>query len=260
MSDSEGAVNGILANFPPRDIGAAMGLLSRLPVPGFLMPMGTEFRNGAWAYPVIGALIGILSGIMLSVLLWGGVAVAVAVALALGFQLLLTGAIHEDGLADTADGLGGGRSREHSLEIMRDSHIGTYGIAALTISLVARWAALVALSQHPIAAMCVVGTVSRLPMVLVMTGMRHARNDGLSAQVGRARMQDCLAATLFAAVIATIFTGAWFPVAMIAAVLAVVPVLFWASRCLNGQTGDILGACQQCAELAVLALLTIIWL
>ena len=261
MTDDIAADSGTAQDFHRTDIGAALGLLTRLPVPPLLAPGGAVLRSGAWAYPLVGLGIGFVTG----VLLWGLVAIgmlpAVAAALALGVQMLITGAMHEDGLADTADGLGGGKSRDHALTIMRDSRIGTFGIVALTLTLIGKWAAVAALAPgHPIAALCLVGAVSRFPMVLIMVGMKTARRDGLSVMMGRPPMAYALAASAIAAIAALVFGGFWFPVLLFVAVLAPVPIIFWASRALDGQTGDILGASQQCAELALLALLTIIWI
>ena len=90
--------------------------------------------------------------------------------------------------------------------------------------------------------------------------MKTARRDGLSVMMGRPPMAYALAASAIAAIAALVFGGFWFPVLLFVAVLAPVPIIFWASRALDGQTGDILGASQQCAELALLALLTIIWI
>jgi len=238
-----------------RDLGAALGLLTRLPVPNFLIPKG-EIRNGAWAFPLIGALIGLIAaGVQVGALTLGA-PTGLAAALALGAMLLLTGALHEDGLADSADGLGGGRTRARILEIMRDSHIGTFGIAALSVALLARWSAMDALTS-PILALPLAGALSRMPMVLVMTAMPHARADGVAVAVGRAGRRDALIALVTALLLAGVVAGWTGLLAIAAALIAIIPITFWASRLLGGQTGDILGACQQVAEIAVLLVLVI---
>lgn len=245
--------------FPPlsrMDLGAALGLLSRLPVPGIIAPRG-PIRSGAWAYPVVGLFLGLIVGVVLAGLISLGVMAEIAAALALAFSLLLTGALHEDGLADAADGLGGGRSRERALEIMKDSRIGPFGIAALTLSLVIRWAAFTTLATtNPILGIMAAFAVSRMPMVLVMSQMDPARSFGAAAAVGKPALGHALLSFGLALVIAIITIGFQGPFLVFGALVAAIPLIFWASRCLGGQTGDVLGGIQQCAEIAILTILT----
>src|SRR5437763_523525 len=97
-----------------------------------------------WALPLIGLIVGAIAALVLLGAAWIGMTPAVAAGLALAAAVLVTGGLHEDGLADTADGLGGGKDRDHKLAIMRDSRIGSYGVLALMLTLGLRWSALTA--------------------------------------------------------------------------------------------------------------------
>ena len=208
---------------------------------------------------MIAAAGGALAGLALL-----GVAPGVAAAMALGALLLLTGALHEDGLADAADGLGGGRTAERALEIMADSRIGAFGAAALTVSLLTRWSALSALAVvDPVAAgaaLAVAGAVSRSVMAVGLAAWPSARQGGLSDAQGRApewAAATALAIGAMASVGLGLFAvGLVAGAAWIAAVAAGALTLLYAARRLGGQTGDVLGAAQQLAEIAFLAGLT----
>ena len=121
------------------DIPAALRLLTRLPLPG---AGGPPRPSAAWAWPLAGLIVGTLAaGIGIAALPLGA---GIAAACAMGAQAMLTGAMHEDGLADCADGFWGGWTRERRLAIMKDSAIGTYGTMALLITGLIRWSALMA--------------------------------------------------------------------------------------------------------------------
>jgi hypothetical protein len=123
--------------FDPRDISRALGLLSRLPV----RPDGQRGAQSVWAFPIVGLIVALIVGSGAALGLAMGLAPALAAGLALFLQIMITGAMHEDGLADTFDGLWGGWEAERRLEIMKDSRIGAYGVIALNLSLVMRCAA-----------------------------------------------------------------------------------------------------------------------
>lgn len=254
------------------DLVAALALLSRLPAPIDHARAAARGARAAWAYPVIGLGLGALSGAVVLALSAVGVAPGPAVAMALGAALLLTGAMHEDGLADAADGLGGGRDRAAALEIMKDSRVGVYGAAAVALALLARWSALATLAAAEpalaMAAMAAAGAVSRAGMGAALAVWPSARREGLSAAQGRAPAPTggvalllgllaaaalCGPGASFGAVAWPIVTSAW-----IAA--TVLPGLFYwyAARRLGGQTGDVLGAGQQISEVVFLTALTAI--
>jgi len=112
-------------------------MLSRLPV-GYV-ELAPTIGSSAWAFPLVGGILGALAAMVMLGLLWIGVAASMAAGLALLAMIFLTGGLHEDGLADVADGFGGGRDTARKLEIMRDSQIGSYGGLALVFSLGFRW-------------------------------------------------------------------------------------------------------------------------
>ena len=115
----------------------------------------------------------------------------VCAGLAVGALVIVTGALHEDGLADVADGFGGGATRERKLEIMRDSRIGAYGAAALALSLILRVAALSALLDHGLGAaaagLILAGAASRAAALAPLALLPAARADGLGAGAGAPR-------------------------------------------------------------------------
>ena len=236
---------------PLQDILSAFGLLTRLPLPRH-QPVGAD---AAWAWPLVGLVVGVLAGA--AGWIAQGLGAGVAAGIVLILQALLTGAMHEDGLADTADGLWGGWTRERRLEIMKDSHIGSYGVLALLLVTLVRWSALAALiAGGQWAALIAAGTLSRAPMAVMMALMPNARGAGLSQAVGRPAFGTALVALVLALVVATLLVG---PVAtLMATMLAALPcaaLALTARAKLGGQTGDILGAAQQLAEAAVLAAL-----
>ncbi|HEY9037792.1 MAG TPA: adenosylcobinamide-GDP ribazoletransferase [Roseovarius sp.] len=241
-------------DFAPQlaDIRAAFGLLTRLPV-GFATPRGAQ---AAWAYPLAGMTVGLIAGIAGLVAHWFGLPAALAALVALAAQIILTGAIHEDGLADTVDGFWGGWSRPQRLEIMKDSHIGTFGTLALMLSLSARWAALWLLFEidgaWALAALVAAGALSRAVMPALMRALPNARGAGLSQGVGRPSWRVVGWGAGLAMVAALILLG-WSGIgAAVCALLATVAVGWIAQSKIGGQTGDILGAAQQVAEIAVL--------
>jgi adenosylcobinamide-GDP ribazoletransferase len=239
------------------DILAAFSLLTRLPLPVNHARAGARAAVATWAYPLVGATLGLLAGAIGSLAILAGVPNGMAAALALAVLVLASGGLHEDGLADCADGLGGGRDTPHRLEIMKDSRIGAYGAVALGLALIARWSGIDSLPLGSLIwAMAAVGAVSRVPMVLAMYFMQNARASGLSASVGRPPPESVLIALVLAGLISAAgpgLTGIW---ALLWALLAALPVLMLANRRIGGQTGDVLGATQQCAEIAALATLS----
>lgn len=234
------------------DLAAAFALLTRLPVPTHAAPAS----RAVWAWPVAGAAIGALAATATSAALWLGVPAGVAAALALLTAALLTGGLHEDGLADTADGLLGGHSKDRRLEIMKDSRIGAYGTLALLLVTLIRWSALTALisTGHHWAALIAAGALSRAPMAVLIAALPNARGAGLSHLTGQPPRVAVLAALAIAATFAFLSTGLTLvPMALAAAATSAL-LARAAQRRIGGQTGDILGAAQQLAEAAVLSL------
>jgi adenosylcobinamide-GDP ribazoletransferase len=251
------------APVPPRDsprlsdVLVAASLLTRVPVPVDHGAAMGRVSRASWAYPVIGAALGGLVGTVAFALQQMGLSPLLSAIAAVAAGLWLTGALHEDGLADCADGFGGGHTPARRLEIMRDSRLGTFGAAALMLALMAKVALLAELGPGVAVAAAVGGAVSRVPMAWAPRLMPPARRDGLSAGVGPPPLWSASLALAVGLGIAAGLSG--FGVLAIAvAVTGAAGAVGWvARRCIGGQTGDVLGAMQVLGELAALAVLTL---
>lgn len=244
--------------FQLADIAVAFSLLSRLPVPLPDDHASNRTAQAVWAYPIVGAVLAFIAGAGALALWKIGVASGAVAGLCLLFLALLTGALHEDGLADSADGLFGARSKDRALEIMRDSRVGAYGVLALFSICLIRWASLETLISGPSFLLTLIAAhmMSRAIMGLAMAILPPAREDGLSAMTGTASMTTAFAG-LTLALIAGLFAIGWSAVFLLLAGLATASLLWrFAQRKLNGQTGDILGATQILSETAILTFAT----
>jgi adenosylcobinamide-GDP ribazoletransferase len=232
----------------------ATSVLTRLPV-GATVPADGAIAAASWAFPLVGIGVGALCALafFLSELL--GVPEGAAAFAAVAAGLALTGALHEDGLADTADGFGGGRDRDEKLAIMRDSRHGTFGILALVLSIAMRAVALTALGDPLHAGLALIAThaVSRGALPPLMRLLPPARPDGLGATAGEPSRAAAIASVIIAAAIALALlgprTGA-VALVLTAAALALAAVL--ARRQIGGYTGDVLGFFQQIGEIVML--------
>jgi len=239
------------------DFPLALALLTRLPVHVSSFERGAK---AAWAYPLVGLVTGGLAGLTGLIALWAGLATPLSALISLAILILLTGAMHEDGLADTADGLWGGWDPARRLEIMKDSHIGGYGVIALVLSLSGRWTALwILFSTSPSAALTallVAPMLSRAAMPAVMAALPHARDQGLSHSTGRPPSATAILAVGIAVILGFLLLG-WgiFPAAFWVALVTFALARIARAK-IGGQTGDILGATQQITEITVLFLLT----
>ncbi len=185
----------------------------------------------------------------------------VAAGLAIAFGLFITGALHEDGLADCADGLGGSRDRTKSLEIMRDSRIGAFGSLALMISVGLRWVALASLGPLAgVLALFICHSGARAAIAIALQFSTYARPRGLGNSVEEGLPKFGLVITsAFAAVIAVLLGSIWGLIALAAGFASASLVLLWLQHRLGGYTGDGLGAMQQVAEISILILLVGFW-
>jgi adenosylcobinamide-GDP ribazoletransferase len=226
----------------------------RLSLPRVMAP-----AEAVWAYPIVGAAVGAIGGTVYWFTHRMSCPSALAALCALVAMILATGAMHEDGLADFADGLAGD-TKERSLSIMRDHQVGTYGVIALVLSLAMR-ATTVALIAEPravMAALIAANAASRLSAVLIMAALPPARRDGLSASVGSPP------AGLATIALGLTFIIAWlllpFGIALLLILSAIVSAIFIgrvALLRLGGQTGDVLGAGSQICECLALIVLVI---
>ena len=236
------------------DLVSAAMLLTRLPVRGAAT---AEAARAAWAWPLVGAGLGLAAGAVAWAALALGLPTGAAAILAVAVQVVLTGALHEDGLADVADGFWGGFDRDRRLEIMRDSRIGSYGVIALVLGLGARVTLVAALASVALPALVATGAASRAAMGWQMRRLPPARADGLGHGAGRPPGW-AVAAGLAVALACALPLGLAGLGAGLAAAAAVLGVGAVARAKIVGQTGDVLGATQQLAEIAGLATLAAI--
>ena len=238
------------------DLSAALMLLSRLPLPAVPDRAPSRGARTAWGWPLVGLGLALIAAAVAWVARGLGVPPEIAALLALATLVVLTGALHEDGLADVADGFWGGQTRARRLEIMRDSRVGSYGVLALVLALALRGAALIALADHLTVALLAAAATSRAAMAYVMETLPPARRDGLSQATGRPGLQATQAAVALAALAALIFAGWAGLAALVAAAIACVLCANLALAKIGGQTGDVLGATQQITEITVLIALS----
>ncbi len=233
--------------------GWAVAFLTRLPVPVAPMPPGA-LAVAMPFFPLVGALVGLVGGAV-HALAWSlGLPPLPAALLAVLAAVWLTRGLHEDGLADTADGFGGGHEPARRLEIMRDSRSGSFGVLAIVFSVALR-AALVAALATPAAvaaALVAAEAVSRAAPPLAMRFTGPARADGLGAGAGTVTAGAALAALGLGAVLAVASTGLGGVAATAAAVAAAALLAALAQARIGGYTGDVLGAAQQVALIAAL--------
>ncbi|MCZ4350988.1 adenosylcobinamide-GDP ribazoletransferase [Roseovarius aestuarii] len=240
------------------DMPTALGLLSRLPIARLPIARqsGTRGAQAAWAYPLAGLVLAGIAGLAGIVAQWFGLPASLTALIMLALLVILTGAMHEDGLADSVDGMWGGWEPARRLEIMKDSHIGTYGVIALILSLGARWAALYGLldagTTVAVAAMIVAAMASRSAMPVVMWALPHARTQGLSHHVGRVAGRTALTGAAIAGCGALLLVGQTAIPALIVAGAVVFGITRLTKAKIGGQTGDILGATQQIVEISLL--------
>lgn len=208
-------------------------------------------------FPVVGALVGAaVGGVAAGLGELLPIAVAAAVAVLIG--VLITGAFHEDGLADMADAVAGGWTVERRLEILKDPRQGTYGVAALCGSMLLRVLAVASLGPAAaFAGLVAAHSLSRGAAVVTMGITPLARADGLGADYTRSvSARRAAMGGAVALLIATVAVGWWIAPLIVAAGLAGLAVTFLATRAFGGVTGDVLGAVQQVAECAVLVVVT----
>jgi adenosylcobinamide-GDP ribazoletransferase len=262
-----------------RSVRAAGVFLTRVPLGGFPYT-GAEWRWASAHFPLVGALIGAATGAACVAL--APVGPLAAGVLAVGAQMLVTGAFHEDGLADTSDALGGGYDHERVLAILKDSRVGTFGAAAVVVSVVGRAAlmgdlvrgaatfvpSVPACAYGPsapsvVASLALVGCAARVGPVWLMVAMpyRTAAEASRSRDVTRASVAQALAATAWFVVVAGALVGTLLVpaarllgVVLAMAVVTIVTGLRYRAR-LGGVTGDFLGATEQLGELAALVVL-----
>ena len=245
------------------DTMRSFGLLTRLRVPArWFLGFDGRYDRAARAFPLVGMAVGALCATIGVASAAIGLPVTISAMLAVGGGIVATGALHEDGLADAADGLGG-RDVERRLAIMRDSAIGVYGVIALIGSLAFKVAAVSAVLPSPsaaFAALVAACAVSRTVLVWLWHSTPPARVDGAAASSGRpsagtVRMAAAIAGAPL--LLGAAIVGPWPTIlALLAAMLAGFAIRRYAMT-LGGHTGDLLGACVVLAEVGMLVALTL---
>lgn len=247
------------------DLVRTLRFYSRLPT-GNAPHRAPDLERTALVLPVASLVIGAVPALVLLASALVGLPALFAAGLGLCAWLLVTGAMAEDALADSMDGLFGGNDAARRLAIMRDSRHGTYGASALTLDLLLRAAALAALvAINPwMGALCwlAAATVSRSAALWLLVELPPARADGASAGAGRvsprAFIIGATIAALLAVVLAVPFAGALR--VLLGLALAAAIAFSWSALCrrkVGGQTGDLIGAAQALIEVAFLGVLLI---
>ncbi len=239
------------------DLRCAVAFLTRVPMPHPEGATPPNFARAHRAFPLAGAAIGAVIGVVYWGLQMIGLPHLAVAALALGAGILLTGALHEDGLADVADGFGGGRDKAAKLDIMLDSRLGTYGALILLVTFVAKLSALAALPRSAVLpSLMATHALARAPLSVMAMTMPYARKEGLAATAGRPDIATVTTAVILALVIAFL-TLPWTAAigASLAAAGGAACIAMLAQRQIGGQTGDVLGGAEQISETAILLLL-----
>jgi adenosylcobinamide-GDP ribazoletransferase len=238
-----------------RDIKTSVAFMTRLPIPRDAATSGDDLARASWAFPIAGLVIGLIGALTYVVAYKFGLRPWPSAALSLAATIVATGCLHEDGLADTADGFGGGATRERKLEIMRDSRIGTYGVCALTLSILIRAGVLASLADPRTVAFALIAAHGAARAILppFMVLLPSARSDGLSHAAGQPAQDRVLIAGALGILILTIVLGLLPGLIALVLLAAAIAAMAWLSSVqIGGQTGDVLGALEQVGEIIVL--------
>ena len=241
---------------------SSVQFLSRLPIPASLANHEKpDFENGSWSFPLAGMVICLPALAVMSAAYLLGLNAEIIAVLTIATQALITGALHEDGLADIADGFGGGATRERKLEIMKDSSVGAFGAVALVLSFLMRFVLLSSLFDLSIfiaiAGFIAAQAITRAVQVWFWQSLPAAREDGLSSAFGTPSKQSAQIALLIggSSLLLPLIAGvSVFSLAMSLA-LTILLLVGFRKLCVDqigGQTGDAIGALQVLAEIAFL--------
>lgn len=242
-----------------RNLRAAIMFLTRVPVPVRADAPAPSLTAAVPWFPVIGAFVGALvGGATAGLLHLVPPLVAAAVAVLLG--VFVTGAFHEDGLADVADAFAGGWTPDERMRILKDPLHGSYGVAALCGSIVIRVACIASFGVSPAVAfgsVVAAHALGRAAAVMLMATVRTASPDGLGADYARSlRRGPAIVGAIGGIAIAAVAAGWWVGPFVVIAVLGVAVVARLATRKIGGITGDVLGTAEQVVECLVLVVAT----
>jgi adenosylcobinamide-GDP ribazoletransferase len=243
------------------DFHLALVFMTRLPLPPLTTVEPGGLARAMRLFPLVGLIVGAI-GAAAYALAHLVLPAHIAAVIAIAAIIAVTGSLHEDGLADVADGFGGGGDKARKLEIMRDSRIGTYGLVVVVLGLLLRVGALADLNDSVAVAVTLIAahTLSRALIPAVMLALPPARADGLGAGAGQPDPAVVgIAATLALLIAAAILTPAAAAAAVAGATAGAAAVALLARRHIGGQTGDVLGAVEQAAQTAaMLAVLAVV--
>ncbi len=241
----------------PDDTLAALAFFSRVPVKP--QPLSFDLRRIAGAWPAAGFVLALGPAILFLVASFLRIPPLVAAALSLAAMAFLTGGMHEDGLADTADGFGGGKTREEKLALMHDSRLGAFGGLALLFAILIKVAAIGAIGHSPwraaLAILCA-AVASRTLALWYWNTTLPARPDGMAATAGRPDPESLAVASILGLAAAILLLLFFKFAALLGLVLAAAAVRLFASlsnRQIGGHSGDTIGAAQQVAEALLFA-------
>ena len=220
-----------------------------------------ELGKSSWAFPIIGLIVGLIGAFIFWVSQELSFTRSVSVGLSIIATIIVTGGLHEDGLADTADGFGGGLCRVSKLRIMRDSSIGVFGAIAVFFSIFFRWVILTDfLDTHwIIIGLLSAGIISRGILPVITWVLPNARQDGLASDFRRVE-PVALCACIIITILALLFLCGFLNAIFIIGILCIVLISFsvFVYQQVGGYTGDILGAYQQLSEITTLMLIGVI--
>jgi len=236
------------------DLKTAVCFYTRLPL-RHAAATGADVARASWAAPLAGLIVGLIGAAVYALAREADLDTLPAAGLAVAATIVASGGLHEDGLADTADAFGAGATPERRRAIMRDSRIGTYGACALILSIGLRWVALASVEDpvRAVLALIAAHTAARAMPPLLMLLAPPARVDGLSAGSGKPPAGS-VAVGLLIGLAALLLGLGWINglIALVLFILAVAATRRLAMAKIGGQTGDVLGALEQVAEVLVL--------
>lgn len=245
------------------DLYCGLSFFTRLPLQWlYRSDFPFSFGRAVWAWPWVGCIIGLIISAIFNIACQFFLSAWIVGFLTLGALFLLTGGLHEDGLADMADGFGGGKDKAHKLEIMRDSRLGSYGVLTLFIILGLQVSALSFLARnhtHVVSILMIAAILSRISMLLPICCSQPARSDGLASSlitIPRPSMLIALLSTLLLIFALTSWTAAIIYIILSGIISA--GMTLYSQKHIQGYTGDILGAIQTLVATAILITSTLL--
>lgn len=240
------------------DLACGLSLLTRLPT-GWLRVEGSKWSLGrsVWCWPLTGAGIGAVGGTLYLTLTRLGLPPLLSAIWTVAALLLLTGGLHEDGLADMADGLGGGRDRPSKLDIMRDSRLGSYGAMALSLALALRVSGLSCLEGlNAVKCLVASGALSRAAMISAAFILPPARPDGLAKQLASLNtIRVTFTLLITALMVFLMFPALTAAMTCLGTTVMAALLMILSSHQLGGHTGDVLGATACLVDCTALSIL-----